>query len=602
MPYDIFISYRRNGGEYTAKILRDHLDEMGYRVFFDVESLRSGDFNTKLYSVIDECTDFLLILSPGALDRCAQEGDWVRREVEYALEKGKNIVPVMLRGFEFPEVLPEPLEPLRYRNGLEANSQFFDAFLQQLTQKFLLTKPALRRRVAQSSLVRRTLPFLLALVILAGGIFGVRTLLHSLDSTYPRTKAEESLVGEVLYYAENNLTRLDLMADAMYDALNASRRYLSSGSTDYASLRDTFAVSRQTLEQLDLTPCVPSDGFLDRLTDSPFVFEDTIAMYDNTEQFRAECTENLAYLESLTSPTFFLSTEEKLLILDCYEIILEQTLQANAYCCNQLLLPITAGDGLDTFHHTYLPELTCVPLSVTEWETDYDLLETSVSRCLNTIEKAQLDLATLVGNTNIINAALYDALIQVYVSAGYTRTEAEYLITTYQEESTSIAESLSSLRDASLPQAGDDEDTLWFKMMELLAYAFYDDALTCVDAYEALVKDIDPYAADHITALRRFVSHCRSNGLTYGAMVTAYYEPDGINEVFEIGDIIIAFNGEPCGSYTTYTQLKSQCEGAYTVTVLRADAAGELDTVELELTTDMPRVTINTVVNVGTDY
>ena len=48
MVYDIFISYRRDGGEYTAKILRDHLQDAGYRTFFDVESLRSGNFNTKL--------------------------------------------------------------------------------------------------------------------------------------------------------------------------------------------------------------------------------------------------------------------------------------------------------------------------------------------------------------------------------------------------------------------------------------------------------------------------------------------------------------------------------------------------------------------------
>ena len=80
--YDIFISYRRDGGESTAKILRDKLSELGYQVFFDVESLRSGDFNTRLYTVIEECQDFLLVLSPGALDRCRNEDDWVRLEIE----------------------------------------------------------------------------------------------------------------------------------------------------------------------------------------------------------------------------------------------------------------------------------------------------------------------------------------------------------------------------------------------------------------------------------------------------------------------------------------------------------------------------------------
>ena len=97
--YDIFISYRRDGGESTAKTLRDRLASLKYRVFFDVESLRSGDFNTALFSVIEECRDFLLILSPGALDRCKNDNDWVRMEIEHALKHNLNIIPVMLRGF-----------------------------------------------------------------------------------------------------------------------------------------------------------------------------------------------------------------------------------------------------------------------------------------------------------------------------------------------------------------------------------------------------------------------------------------------------------------------------------------------------------------------
>lgn len=139
--YDIFISYRRDGGESTAKMLRDQLASIKYRVFFDVESLRSGDFNLALLSVIEGCRDFVLVLSPGALDRCQNENDWVRLEIEHALRNNLNIIPVMLRGFTFPKELPPSIEAIRYRNGLEANYQFFDAFIQRL-QTFLLSKPA----------------------------------------------------------------------------------------------------------------------------------------------------------------------------------------------------------------------------------------------------------------------------------------------------------------------------------------------------------------------------------------------------------------------------------------------------------------------------
>ena len=46
--YDIFISYRRDGGAETAKHLRDILTAKGYSVFFDTDSLRNGTFNQEL--------------------------------------------------------------------------------------------------------------------------------------------------------------------------------------------------------------------------------------------------------------------------------------------------------------------------------------------------------------------------------------------------------------------------------------------------------------------------------------------------------------------------------------------------------------------------
>lgn len=140
--YDVFISYRRDGGEAMAILLRDRLTERGYKVFLDIENLNSGSFNIKLLDVIDNCTDFLLICSIDSLNRCINEGDWVRTEITRALEMQKNIVPIMLRGFEFPESLPEEIEAIRMQNGVNANShEYFDAAIYRLEQKFLKSEP-----------------------------------------------------------------------------------------------------------------------------------------------------------------------------------------------------------------------------------------------------------------------------------------------------------------------------------------------------------------------------------------------------------------------------------------------------------------------------
>jgi hypothetical protein len=140
--YDIFLSYRRDGGEAMAILLRDRLTAKGYSVFLDIENLNAGSFNTKLFDVIDNCRDFLLVCSIGSLDRCANEGDWVRMEIAHALQQGKNIVPIMLRSFQFPDVLPDDIEAVRMQNGVNANShEYFDAAIDRLAEKFLTATP-----------------------------------------------------------------------------------------------------------------------------------------------------------------------------------------------------------------------------------------------------------------------------------------------------------------------------------------------------------------------------------------------------------------------------------------------------------------------------
>ena len=140
--YDIFLSYRRDGGETMAILLRDRLVAKGYRVFLDIENLNSGRFNAKLLTVIENCTDFVSVLSKNSLDRCANEGDWVRLEIAHAIATKKNIVPVMLRGFEWPQNLPDDISELTTNNGINASmNEYFDAAIDRLTDKFLLSKP-----------------------------------------------------------------------------------------------------------------------------------------------------------------------------------------------------------------------------------------------------------------------------------------------------------------------------------------------------------------------------------------------------------------------------------------------------------------------------
>lgn len=130
--YQVFISYRRDGGDALAGRIADRLKSLGYCVFFDVESMRSGTFNTQILSAIDRCKDVILVLPPNGLDRCANSEDWVRQEICHAIKQQKNIIPVMMRGFTFPDVLPPELDSIRFLEGVAASNDYFDAVIDRL--------------------------------------------------------------------------------------------------------------------------------------------------------------------------------------------------------------------------------------------------------------------------------------------------------------------------------------------------------------------------------------------------------------------------------------------------------------------------------------
>lgn len=161
MKYDIFISYRRNGGFETAKHLYDLLTRDGYSVSFDIDTLRNGDFNSALFARIDECKDFIVILDKEVfsrtIDGVPKQRDWLRQELSRALEKGKNVIPIILNGFEaFPDNLPSDIAAIAYKNGPKYDISYFDAFYQRL--KSFLTSSVCEKPVIQAG--KRTKPLL----------------------------------------------------------------------------------------------------------------------------------------------------------------------------------------------------------------------------------------------------------------------------------------------------------------------------------------------------------------------------------------------------------------------------------------------------------
>ncbi len=144
-PYHIFISYRRDGGDVMARLLYEVFSYKGYRVFYDNESLSSGRFDKKIYRIIEECQDVLVVLSQGSLERCRNEGDWFRNEITHAINKKKAIIPIFTDKFELPTEeerasYPKEVQELLVYHAYTLKIAYFDSVIGKIERALLSSK------------------------------------------------------------------------------------------------------------------------------------------------------------------------------------------------------------------------------------------------------------------------------------------------------------------------------------------------------------------------------------------------------------------------------------------------------------------------------
>lgn len=96
---DIFISYRRHNGEAWAKNIKLFLGQRGVRCYLDKDKKHTKDFKEAIFRNIDQSNNFLLILSEDVFECRTSDIDWVCEEISYARKKGKNIIAVMVNGY-----------------------------------------------------------------------------------------------------------------------------------------------------------------------------------------------------------------------------------------------------------------------------------------------------------------------------------------------------------------------------------------------------------------------------------------------------------------------------------------------------------------------
>ncbi len=607
--YDIFISYRRYGGFETADSIYQRLQKAGYSVFFDLEQLNSCKFNEKLLNVIEGCKDFILVLPPNSLDRCDDPEDWVRKEVEHAIAKGKNIIPIMLRGFEWPEnnKLPESLRELPLYNGITASDHnLFTENIERLKKKFLKSKPGFTWR-------RYKKHILIALAVIVGCLGYLLYDKYIEKDNYDKLSQEYAMamMNEFVKVHENYAMCESLIRDWKTYASECEKGNQKIACQDFMASVDNW--SKDLHQPQDV---VFSEDYLKMLRNRGVEVEDFQA-------FNMACAleyehvttafENMPLYAMLDyNPSL---TEQIGYIYDFNQLSLKSNYCCLLYLYAQMGLSDTAWEKLGKAI-SELRYMSDVPIRLSPQE--YEVMTYSIINEMedkrNKMEWILLDLEKKLKQIEQHDAALVDSLTQVERVADLVDECVEKTLE-YTQIEIEMAEKYNDAVAKFSLKSSDDQGTMWGKILRMAKLAETSRQWEVEDmtrykknVAEAKKKGVNP---DHLSKpvylipssqkfdvvdqmLAQYQSFNPANESTinqYVASARAYYKQVSQGKVasdvgilmmgtdggrkhpaYEVGDIIIERNGMTIRNTSDY--VKSGGKGQNQVVVLRKSGSG----------------------------
>ena len=137
--YDVFISYRRQGGAEKAELAKGELAKRGFRetrMFMDTRSLSSGNYMEGILKAIDASRNLVVIVTKDSFRDLSEDSPWAK-EIAYALKIGKTIVPIYFDGITEvkPDELPESIQRLAFENAVIYVHQYADASFDRLASR-----------------------------------------------------------------------------------------------------------------------------------------------------------------------------------------------------------------------------------------------------------------------------------------------------------------------------------------------------------------------------------------------------------------------------------------------------------------------------------
>ena len=587
MEYDIFISYRREGGYDTAQLLYDRLTQMRYRVSFDLETLRGGKFNTQLYQRIEQCSDVLVIMSKDSLNlRENPDDDWFRLEIAHALKHKKNIVPVFLRDFKFPlkgELPPDIADLVDYQ-GVTASQEHFDSVLQRICRNFK-AKPQ-----------RRRWPVVAAIIATLLVCTGIGVWLKA-DKIFPYPFTREAR------------QQVDAYAGIVMQVGGAYNEFLSAKE----ELLERVRLSIESGDKMPYQAALPE--FLHRLSvarkqfdavaealervvkENPGLYVDHVYIPNFIEDIRQEfgnAYEWATLFKLPCDPDYACSRANRIRIvmLNRKEIGICADLFAYGV---MFLFDMISPEALVDFREVAAKQWTMLERFRGEWLSDQKQIEQNGEASLNRLQGVADEIAQIIGNPAQALELAKRGLKQMRIDAGLSPEQAERigkkeeelqnLKAQKKETQNSIADARERIRKKLAPKGDDDIGMLWGKALRFRKLNMQEDAKLCMDVLRR--RNTSEFPAKALDTAEAVFSSKAELPFRGGLLVCAFEPPATSHAIYKIGDVIAEVDGKPCMKYEDYRDKVGS-----TYTVYRPNATGTFEKTTAVLPEKQPRVAL----------
>lgn len=291
---NIFLSYRRGGTRADTGRIYDRLSaQFGEAsVFMDIDDIEPGEnFVHKLESTLATCDVLLVIMGKDWVDmrsedgkpRLGAEGDFVSMEIQQALARNINIIPVLVGGASMPtaQQLPFELNVLSQYQAIEISDQRFHEDVDDLIDAIERFSRSVVRQVSRWKMMAAgfaiiLLGFLLAFILATDEKYSLRSESRILTVEQAKVVLVDQDLFDISWNAggqglENRLTKQAVGGDLVIVDNNTGLMWQKAGSARAM----TFALAQDYIDSLN------SRGFADQTDWRLPTFEEAMSLMKN---------------------------------------------------------------------------------------------------------------------------------------------------------------------------------------------------------------------------------------------------------------------------------------------------------------------------------